>query len=123
MDGEKAAVFVHFPAHKLKNILFFIPGQEGLQAAFNFRAFRFIVRLKGQLVVGLEIIDLRSEAFPGLVAVLEGLEFGHGFFRRGGIAPEILPAGFRLDVGYTLLKGSVFKDASRYRRFGFSVPV
>jgi hypothetical protein len=73
-------------------------------------------------MMGLKIVHIGPEAFPGLIAAFKGLEFGHGFFRRGGIIPKIRLPGFRFDPGYALFKGSVFKDASRYRRFGFLIP-
>jgi hypothetical protein len=73
--------------------------------------------------VGFKVVNFGPEAFPGFITTFQGLEFGHGFFRRRGIIPETRVPGFRFDSGYTLLKGSVLKDASRYRRFGFLIPL
>jgi hypothetical protein len=123
MDCEKTAVFIHLAAHEFQDILFFMPYYQGFQIVFYFPAFRFIPGFQGQFPMGFKVVNICPEAFPGFITASQGLEFGHGFFRRGGIIPETGFSGFRFDSGYALFKGSVLKDASRYRRFGFLIPL
>jgi hypothetical protein len=115
MDGKEAAAFIHFAAHHFKQILLFIAGANILQAAFNPRAFAFVPRLNGKLVQGFQIVNGGAQPLPRLVAVFEGFQFGHGFFSRRGIVPEIRLGGFRFKFVYALPQR--VKAASMFRIF------
>jgi hypothetical protein len=114
MYREEAAVFVHLAAHEFQNILFLITGVHVFEGSLYFRTLGFVFFILGKFKQCFEIFHFTFEIPPWLVAVLESLEFTHDFFGFGTVVPEISLSGPGFELGYTLRKVSVFKDASRY---------
>jgi len=69
----------------------------------------------------LEILDPAPQIFPWLIAVLERFQLSKDFFGSAGIVPEIRRAGTFFQFFYASAEIRVFKDASRFRGFGFLI--
>jgi len=69
----------------------------------------------------LEILGAVFQIKPWFIPVPERFQLPECFLRPAGVVPEIGRAGAFLKFFYASAEVSVFKDASRFRGFGFLI--